>query len=451
MRARRTSLGPIALGLGAWAALGAAGCDWRDFDHLKENVPVLAVGPDGEFTANGDFGRYVLPMSKPAAGATGGRFLVSAASTACIGVVDVDAKGHVSSRSLADMTFGTETPIAPITSMAEVPGGSKVLLGAPQGGGTVGEFGFGSVYVMTLGAKLSATVLETPEGEDHFGLGVGAGALGGTDAPDYVVASQTSLTIYLDGDVAKKAVAATPPEDCPLEISTSLLMKQRLNRPVLVAPLEGPGAPQVLVGTPTQGTAGAVVVFKVDPTTGQATCDFAYRGAEARFGSALAVGDFNADGTPDLLVGAPPGKAYWIAGPLTKDSPLQAVKLGAGGSNELGSTVAAANLDGKAGDEALVGDPEAKIGDAPNAGEVRIITGSAPAGGMVLDKELHLLRLNEPAAAAFYGVQARALPFCTAGCDSAKPTMQNLALVGAQAQTYAYFMLLPGDKDPRTP
>jgi hypothetical protein len=424
----------------------AAGCDWRDFDELKKHTPVLTVGPDSDFPIKGDYGSFVLPLSSPAQGASGGRFLVSAASTAAIGVVDIDAQGQASNRSVTSRVFGTTNPLLPITAMAEVPGTRDVLLGAPLAAGT------GSVYVFTLNASNDVKLLDSPADEDHFGLGVGAGALAGGPEPDYVVVSQFQVNVYLDGDATKRVVSPPPPSDCPLEISGAVAMRARLNRAVVVAPLEGAGAPQVIVGTPAKGGSGAVSVFRVDPTTGMATCAYAYRSVEERFGQALATGDFDGDKVPDLLVGAPPGKAYWIRGPLTMTSPLLPVKLTASVDSEhLGSSVGAANLDGQPGDEALVGDPGAKIGDDVNAGEVQIVTGTMPSGGMVLDEQLHLLRRHDPNATDGFGAQARALPFCTASCGTGTATVQNLVLVGAVAQTYTYFLLLPGDKDPRKP
>jgi len=61
-------------------ALAAAGCDWRDFDAIQKRTPVLAVGAPSHFGTD-DFGRTLLPLSSLPAGATGSRFVVSAAGT----------------------------------------------------------------------------------------------------------------------------------------------------------------------------------------------------------------------------------------------------------------------------------------------------------------------------------------------------------------------------------
>src|SRR5262249_46308956 len=106
-------------------------------------------------------------------------------------------------------------------------------------------------------------------------------------------------------------------------------------------------------------------------------------------------------------------------------------------------------LDGQVGDEALVGDPSASFDGKLSAGEVRIVGSTSPAGGLVLDKELQVLRRRTPASADAFGAQARALPFCTAGCGTAGAPEHGLALVGSQARTYAYFLMFPGDIDPR--
>ncbi|MCC7516872.1 MAG: FG-GAP repeat protein, partial [Pseudomonadales bacterium] len=94
----------------------------------------------------------------------------------------------------------------------------------------------------------------------------------------------------------------------------------------------------------------------------------AFFGTEAKaiFGAALALGDFNNDSTPDVIVGSP--KAKDVDNNLAQAGKVQ-VFDGSNLSNVLrtiygttakanaGTAVAAANVDGNAGDEVIVGAP----------------------------------------------------------------------------------------------
>jgi len=426
------------LALAGVAALAAGGCDWRDFDTIEAQAPVRSISAPSHFGAD-DFGRTLLPLSGLPAGATGSRFVVSGAATSAIALIDIDAKGATSGVNVTSPNFVADQPI---TSLAEVPGTNQVLLGAPPSG-----VASGTVYVMTLGQTSDVAVLDSPGLSDRFGLGVAAGTLAGTAAPDFVVASGSDLTVYVDG--LPPGVSATMPgPDCPMLISTSLASRDRVRRAVLVDSLLGDATSQIVVGTPAFNDAGAVSVFTVDPS-GVATCAFTYRKTDARFGHALATGDFDGDGHRDLLIGSPPaasgsvGHAFWIRGPLTPTSAILPVTLAPGGS-ELGASVAAGNLDGKPGDEAIIGDQDAVVGGATRAGEVRLV------GGTMLDQELPLLRRHDAAANDAFGIDVGALRFCRAGCGTATADVKSLVLAGSSSRATVYFQLAPGDADPRT-
>jgi hypothetical protein len=427
MRARR-ALAPPTLALAA--ALFATACDWRDFDHLQSQTPVLAIAASTGF-ASDDFGRVVLPLSHRAGDAPGARFIVSATAGPRLAFIDLDEKGQASGQTFTSPAFD---PTPPLTALAEVPGTNQVLLGAPTGA-------TGTVYLMTLGAQTDVSIFDAQPFTDRFGLGVAAGALAGGAAADFVVASGDSLTVYLDGDAQMRVPA--DPGTCPFVLSGGLSPRDQLRRPVLVAPLMGdPATSQIVVGTPTLNDQGSVSVFTVDATSGVATCAFSYTGTDHRFGAALAIGDFNADHVPDLLVGAPAGHAFWIAGPLSATSPLLPVAL-TSGSAELGAAVAAVDVDGKAGDEALVGDEDASVGSTMLAGDVQVAAGST------LGTSLAPVHRQSPSGGDSFGLDVEALPFCASGCGTPSAVVRNLALIGSGSHAFTFFTLAAGGTDPR--
>ena len=431
-----------ALGLVGLLVLGAgvvgAGCDWRDFDAIQSHTPVLAVGGPSHFPTTNDFGRFLLPLSGPPSDSTGGSFVVSAASTAALALVNVDAKGQPHGQTVIAPVFDASAGgvTAPVTAMAEVPGANQVLLGAPDAQGA------GATFLMTLGPTPTIAAFAAPSAAARFGLGVAAGKLAGADAPELVVASTSDLTVYLDGD-ATMAVTAPADPMCPLEIAGGLLVPgSPPNRPVLVAALMTGAAPQIVVGTP--GTAGgSVSVFTVDATTGVATCASSYSNPSAGFGGALATGDFNDDGALDLLVGAPPAGAFWIPGPLGAMSQVLPVTLTGATGSALGVSVAALNVDGVPGDEALVGDPDATAGSTALAGVVRVV------GGATLGTDGPVLQRHDPATNENFGIEVHTLPFCTSACGTPAGVLQNLVLVGADAHAYVFFQPFAGAPDPR--
>ncbi|HVV50649.1 MAG TPA: FG-GAP repeat protein [Polyangia bacterium] len=423
----------------ALAAAGvlAAGCDWRDFDNLQNQVPVARIDPPSGYQASSDFGGTLLPVAPPADGSAAAWFLASGTEALGLALVKVDAAGNVSGATLSGPavdTLGSD----PVPAMAEIPGTGTALLGCPT---------FASLLTVDLAsATVSAFTPSTPL-ETLFGIGVAAGNLAGAATPDLAVTSQTSLHVYLDGATTDLTPAASELASCPIALSSNFTGGALARRPMVIGNLLGSG-PVVAVGTPGAGAAGSVSFFSA--TSSAVTCAGVLTApaltpattVNAGFGTALAIGDFDGDGAADLLVGAPPGAVYLYKGPIASGAaPTATIKPAAGGV-AFGAALAAANLDGVAGDEALIGDPQATVGGQTGAGSVTVYTGpklaSTPASNGVLTD-------HDSNAGESYGAAVAALPFCaTAGCTS--PTV--LPLVGAPAHAFVYFTV--GSTDPRT-
>jgi hypothetical protein len=424
--------------LGAWFAmgvvgfgLGLAGCDWRDFDNLQAQAPVLSVGPPSGFATSNDFGGVVLALSSPSDGSAAARFLATAVDTTGLALVDLDATGKASSQNITSGvldSLGNE----PLTAMAEIPLAGEVLLGSPAlSGGTL----------LTLNLTTLVVSQFVFAAEPQFAMGVAAGSLGGTAAPDFVAVSGSAVHVFLDGASSPDLVAADSAA-CPLAVSTSLPSSERINRAVVIGTLTGAGA-QIIVGTPALSGGGSVSFFTVDATAGTVTCAQRLTAAESQFGQAVAIGDFDGDGVSDLLVGAPPSHAYLYKGPIAPGAAPTATITDASTGGAFGAALVALNLDGEPGDEALIADPEATVGGQMRAGNVLVFSGPALA-----TKGTTTLAAHDPSSGEAYGSALGALPFCaTMPCPASPP---RLPLVGAAAQVFTYFDLgLGSTTDPR--
>jgi hypothetical protein len=446
MRARRW-LGVSALAL----APVVAGCNWNEFDDALAKAPVLSVGPGDDYKAR-DVGKVVVPLTVPAAkkATVAARYLVAGTETPSLAVVDLDPNGHArthvaSGAEIMDMAGEAKAAVKSAVELAD----GRVLLGTPSYNLNPLIEPPGHIYFLKLEETETDVTFTLTRGNDPgmrkaYGLAVAAGNVAGTAAQDLVVASQDDVALALDGNDATATLIANLPT-CPVNLDATAQEKYRF-RALGVGDLIEGGGEEIAIGVPREGTMPGKVVILV-PGAGGLDCPLtiAATAAQPRFGNALLITDVNGDGKKDLLVGAPPTRAYLYTGPFTAGTtpaPAKEFKhpslMDTQALGDFGFRVGAVDIDGMPGLEVLVSAPDLPVGDDLGAGVVIAYKPDATAVAQIND--------NSPTANAQFGFSIQGIRFSPpAGCGTDRPVL----LIGADREVFTFFRIPAGPADPR--
>ena len=438
-------------------ALAGGGCDWRKFDDLKKKTPVAAISAPSNYPAKNDFGPNLLAVLPPSDGSAAGRFVAAATYSTSVAVVSFDASGSPSGVGVTGTAFDTLIG-GPITAMAAVPDKRQVLLGAPTAE-------YGDVLLMELdkpnptGSPYPTTTFRTGVIERQFGVGVGAGHIGGGAAPELVVLSEDTLHIYVDGlvttEVARKWSGAADP--CPLEFPPGGARGQsRRDRRVVARGRHADRGRDA--GGERYRSRHGVRRQRRRTTPAVFTCPVVLTGSEAHFGRAMTVVDLTrrrqarppaGRRAADARVPLQPAAVGWPdAGDVTDPEPMP--------NGQFGAAVAAFDIDGKPGDEMFIGNPDGSVGGAATAGRVSVYTGSPPAL-VPTTVAPNPLAEHDPGAGHGYGSGIAGMLFCpgnvggadggTGTSDGGVAACKRLPIIGSLSTVYAYFTL--NKPDPR--
>jgi len=430
----------------------AAGCDPGDFGAALDKAPVRFIGAPSGFGS--DVGRTLLALDPPAdRPKVAARLLFAGIDTPSLAVADFDGNGkpRVQTASRDELNaLGLQGGISSAAWLVAPPAtGSAALgmiaLGTPGGAapGSAGGVAFLNL-VADSGGKLAFEPARVFGGGPalHFGLAVASGHVTQAVADEAIVVSDTDVHVlrFPVGDVVSASTCAvalqTPPD---------------LHRSLAVANFLSLDTQQIAVGLPVEGGIGKVVILQygLNPASGavELFCTSlpglsAPFGNPPGFGTALAAVP-RADGMADLVVGAPPDRAYLFYSPFD-GSKQPTVFTNDDPNSEFGQRVAVVHIGPNGTPELAITALQADVGSTKGAGQVLIYAldgdGKTP---------IATLYDSTPTAnTEFFGIGLADLEF-NSGRACGKGKDVHLLVAGADTGIFTFFAFPGSQPDPR--
>jgi hypothetical protein len=434
-----------AVNLGLMVAISAAGCNPNAFDTALDKAPVVSFDIDSSSGA-----LFVLPLSSPTpSGTVAARMLVSRKDNPRLAVAEYDKNGKVTVHQVSDTDLAN-LGNAPVNSAATLGADSPIILGTPKAGAVGSQSAPGRVSLLTLTTlstgSASLSVQGGPQGSDHFGISVAAGRVTDLAGPGEFVAVSDYAVDLLSTDV-KSVVAHTSCQAVDLSDATA---GTYANRPVVVADLVAGGGEEIVLSG-----LGRVVFLQYNRTTTSLDCLSLVltQGAQASFGTSLAVADFDGDGNMDLAVGAPPDRVYVYFGPIPLDATAAefVTIVGSAGSSAFGKRLSSYPMPAPSGARLMVDDPSAAVGGRSGAGKVTLL--SVPRSVGIIDAAALpssiLFDSADDSPTGVFGDNLGSLQFDTRVCNPAGGGVVSMPWATSGTSVLTYFNYPGNLADPR--